>query len=111
MIMKRENLKPKDEEELIQILSEDILGRYDDSEYWDVEIIENYLQEKEEEYKLEKRTPKEKPELTKEQKEGIWLQSLEDDYGIDASDMSKDELKDIASLLNAILACKTEKDL
>jgi len=55
--MKRENLKPKDEEELTQILSKNILERYDNKEYWDQKqkLIESYLQEKEEEYKKKKK--------------------------------------------------------
>ncbi|HUW43533.1 MAG TPA: hypothetical protein VMV95_01050 [Bacillota bacterium] len=45
--MKIDELNSKDHEELLQILGEDILERYNNEEYWDRDIIENYLKEKE----------------------------------------------------------------
>jgi len=45
--MKIDELNSKDHEELLQILGEDILERYNNEEYWDRNIIKNYLIEKE----------------------------------------------------------------
>ena len=44
--MKIDELNSKDHGELLQILGEDILERYNNEEYWDRDIIENYLIEK-----------------------------------------------------------------
>ena len=43
-----EELPSKVRAELIQDLTEDILERYDNDEYWNKEIIERYLREAEE---------------------------------------------------------------
>jgi len=48
--MKIDELNSKDHEELLQILGEDILERYNNEEYWNKDIIENYLIEKEKNY-------------------------------------------------------------
>ena len=40
-----EELNQEQRTELKKILTEDILNRYDNEQYWDPQIVENFLQE------------------------------------------------------------------
>lgn len=45
--MELKDLNPKQQKELSKILTEDILERFDNEEYWDQVIITDFLQEEE----------------------------------------------------------------